>query len=152
MIQRIQTVFLLGAAVSLLIMILFPLGEVVTSEGIRYGLTIHGIYDAAGEVFISGLPMVILAGFTTALLLVNIFLFRNRKLQIRFCVYAIVLNFGLIGLMYYHGLLLSKEVDKGELALLLPVLMPVISIIFTYLAFRGIRRDEILIRSIDKLR
>ena len=152
MIQRIQTIFLLGAAVSLLIMILLPVGEVVTSEGISYSLRSHGIYEAEGKVFISSLPVVTLTGFTAALLFVNIFLFRNRKLQIRLCVYGIVLNFGIIGLIYYYGVLLSREVDKGELTILLTVVMPVISIIFTYLAFRGIRKDEILIRSIDKLR
>jgi hypothetical protein len=152
MIQRIQTLFLFGAVVSLLIMILFPVGEVVSDEGISYSLRTHGIYDDSGELFIPALPVVILAGITALLLLVNIFLFRNRKLQIRLCVYGIVLNFGLLGLIYYYGVLLGREVDKGELTLLLTVLMPVISIIFTYLAFRGIRKDEILIRSIDKLR
>jgi hypothetical protein len=89
---------------------------------------------------------------TAALLFLNIFFYKNRKLQIRICVYAIILEFGQIGLMYYFWVVLFHKLGEAEYLFRIPVLFPVLAIILTYLAFRGIRKDEILIRSIDRIR
>jgi hypothetical protein len=67
-------------------------------------------------------------------------------------VYAIVLGFGQIGLMYYFWVLIFRQLVVEDFSIRLPVIFPVVAIILTYLAFRGIRKDEILIRSIDKIR
>ena len=152
MIQRIQTVFLLGTVVSLVIMIFLPLAEILTNEGIYYTAYSSGIEKEGGEVVYPTLPVLILVVVIAVMSLINIFLFRNRKLQIRLSVYGIILSFGIIGLLYYYRVVLFREIDVDSYWLKLPLILPLAAIIFTYLAFRGIRKDEILIRSIDKLR
>jgi len=70
----------------------------------------------------------------------------------RICVYTIILEFGLIGLGYYYFFLAFRDIEVSNYAFRLPVIIPVLSIIIIYLAFRAIRKDDILVRSIDKIR
>ncbi len=152
MVQRIQTVFLLGAVISLAMMIFLPLAEILTDDGVYYTYISSGLRKEGGDIVFPSMPVISLIVVTALLSLGNIFLFKNRKLQIRFCVYGIILNFGLIGLLYYFWVMMFRQLDVDSYFLKLPLALPAAAIIFTYLAFRGIRKDEILIRSIDKIR
>jgi len=152
MIQRIQTVFLLGAGIFLALMLFLPLAEILADGGISYTALSRGLRNVDGELIFPTWPVFILVFITAALLLLNILLYRNRKLQIRFCVYAIILCFGLIGLVYYFWVVIFRQLDIESYWFRVPLVFPAVSIILTYLAFRGIRKDEILIRSIDKIR
>lgn len=152
MIQRIQTLFLLGAAVFMSLMLFLPIAGFTLADGRIFTARSSGLLDEQGEHVIRTTPVIILIMVCAALLLLNVFLYKRRKLQIRFCVYAIILEFGLIGLMYYFWVVIIRQLEMGDVWIMLPAVFPVVAIILTYLAFRGIRRDEILIRSIDKIR
>ncbi len=152
MIQRIQSLFLLGAAVFLVLMLFLPLAEILTEEGIYYTGMSAGLKLESGELAFSTLPVFILVLVSVFLLFLNIFLYRRRKIQIRICVYSIILLFGLIGLLYYYWVIIFRQLNVESNLLKIPIVFPAVAIIFTYLAFRGIRRDEILIRSTDKIR
>lgn len=152
MIQRIQTLFLLGAAVFMTLMLFLPLASFVTEGGMSYTAASTGLHREDGQMVYATWPVFILVIVTAFLLAGNIFLFRNRKLQIRICVYSIILEFGLIGLMYYFWVVILREVPMESYVIGIPVVFPAVAVILTYLAFRGIRKDEILIRSMDKLR
>jgi drug/metabolite transporter (DMT)-like permease len=152
MIQRIQTLFLLAAAALLAAMLFLPLAEIRTDAGELYTGLIRGLQDQNGGLLVATWPLFILVLVTAFLLLLNIFLYRRRKLQIRVCVYAIILGFGLVGLLYYFWVVIFRQLDVDSYWFRIPVVFPVLAIIFTYLAFRGIRKDEILIRSIDRIR
>jgi drug/metabolite transporter (DMT)-like permease len=152
MIQRIQTLFLLGAAVFLVLMLFMPLAEILTEDGITYTALSKGLQKADGDVVVATWPVFILVLVSAALLFLNVFFYKNRKLQIRFCVYGIILGFGMIGLMYYFWVVIFRQLDVDSYWLRMPVIFPVVAIILTYLAFRGIRKDEILVRSMDKIR
>ena len=152
MIQRIQTLFLLGAVTFLVLMAFLPLAEILTEEAVPYTALSRGLQTETGETVFSTLPVFILEMTTAALLFLSIFFFKKRKLQIRFCVYGIILGFGLIGLVYYYWVVMFRQLDVDSYWIRIPVIFPVASIILTFLAFRGIRRDEILVRSLDKLR
>ena len=151
MIQRIQTLFLLAAAAFMALMLFLPLAEILTTDGVTYTGMSRGLLKE-GELVVRTLPVNILVVVTAGILLFNIFLFRNRKLQIRLCVYAIILEFGLVGLMYYFWVVVLRQLEVDNFLVRVPIVFPVVAVILTYLAFRGIRKDEILIRSLDKLR
>ena len=152
MIQRIQTLFLLAASALLAAMLFIPVVEIRIHTGEVYTGLLRGMQSESGEYLVSTWPPFILVVVTAALLFLNIFFYKNRKLQIRICVYAIILEFGQIGLMYYFWVVLFHKLGEAEYLFRIPVLFPVLAIILTYLAFRGIRKDEILIRSIDRIR
>jgi len=152
MIQRIQTLFLLGAVTFLVLMLFLPLAEILTDGAGSYTVLSGGLQTGTGEMVFSTLPVFILVVITAALLFLSIFFYKKRKLQIRFCVYGIILGFGLMGLLYFYWVAMFRQLDVESYWIRMPVVFPVVSIIFTYLAFRGIRKDEILVRSLDKIR
>ena len=155
MIQRIQTLYLLAALAFMVLMIFLPFAEIAGVDGGIYRFGSGGLFRlSSGEPIpvIQAIPLFVLILMLVLLLLISIFLFRNRRLQIRICVYMIILEFGLIGLGYFYFISVFREIQASDFAFQLPVIIPVLSIILIYLAFRGIRKDEILIRSIDKIR
>ncbi len=156
MIQRIQTIYLLAAGVLMSFLLLLPLAEIAAHGTGIYTVLCKGWYIIEGqdkpELAMATWPVFILALVLVLLPLVNIFLYKNRKLQLRICVYAIILAFGLIGLIYYYFVVGFRQLDEPAYALRFPLIVPVIFIILIYLAFRGIRKDEILVRSLDRIR
>jgi hypothetical protein len=156
MLQRIQTLYLLAASVLMSLLLFLPLAE-IAAEGIGiYTVLSKGWYLSGGggtaELAMAAWPVFILVLFLTLLPLINIFLYKKRKLQIRICIYSIILAFGLIGLIYYYFVIGFRQLDEPAYALRFPLVVPVIFIILIYLAFRGIRKDEILVRSLERIR
>ena len=152
MIQRIQTLYLLLATAMMSLTLFLPLATIVYggNELILKAFTLNGIEGVEGT-----LPVYLGAflAVTTALLLVIIFIYKKRLVQIRLCVSAIVLLLGsatLIGLYCYR----LCDILTGDLVFTLGFasLMPIVAIIPVSLAIRGIARDEALVRSLDRIR
>ena len=62
----------------------------------------------------------------------------------------IILNFILLGLFVYQSLNLSGETVVSEKGI--GMLLPIISIVFLALANKAIKKDEDLVKSVDRLR
>jgi hypothetical protein len=155
MLQRVQTVYLLAATVLMSLMLFLPLAEIAAEGTGIYSVLSKGWYITEGEsaqLAMATWPVFILAMVLVLLTLLNIWLYRNRKLQLRICVYSIILAFGLIGLVYYFFVVGFRQLEEPVYALRFPLVLPAIFIILLYLAFRGIRKDEILVRSLDRIR
>jgi hypothetical protein len=155
MLQRIQTVYLLAATVLMSLMLFLPLAEIAAEGTGIYSVISRGWYVAEGEtaeLAMATWPVFILIMVLALLTFFNIWLYRKRKLQIRICVYSIILAFGVIGMVYYYFVMGFRQLVEPVYALRFPLVLPAIFIILIYLAFRGIRKDEILIRSLDRIR
>ncbi|MBT9189946.1 DUF4293 domain-containing protein [Zobellia russellii] len=136
MIQRIQTVFLL---VVVLVAGVLPFWVNLWSDA--EGNEIF----AKNDVFISG------AFYVSALLaLIAIVLFKNRKNQFVMNRLNMILNLFLLGFFVYRSLNLSGEISVSEKGI--GMLIPIISIVFLVLANRAIKKDEDLVKSVDRLR
>lgn len=94
----------------------------------------------------------ILALFASVIVLsvLTIFLFKNRKLQFVLVRFNILINIILLGVFGYYTQTLSGEtlVSEKEIGLIIPF----VSIVFLYLANKAIRKDEELVKSVDRLR
>ena len=136
MIQRIQTIYLLITA------------------GISGGLSFaFNLWETLQEVaFFAKDELLYLCLFlaSAALALWAIFMFKNRKFQFVLGRLNILLNLVLLGLFVYQSLNLSGEADVSEKGI--GVLLPVFSIVFLVLANRAIKKDEDLVKSVDRLR
>ena len=155
MLQRVQTVYLLAASVLMSLMLFLPLAEIAAEGTGIYKVLSKGWYITGGEIAelaMATWPVFILALVLTLAPLLNLFLYRSRKIQLRICIYSIILAFGLIGLIYYYFVVGFRQLDEPAYALRFPLVLPAIFIILIYLAFRGIRKDEILVRSLDRIR
>lgn len=149
MIQRIQSLFLLLAALSSAGMGYFNLWKVKLMKGVT----------ASEEYFnaLSSYLIFIIVMVSILLSLITIFLFKNRKLQFRLTVINILLAIGAIVLQYVKvGQLADKLMNDGSTiisATYLPAaFLPVVTLVALFLAARGIYKDEKLIKSLDRLR
>ncbi len=136
MIQRIQTVYLI---------IVIILGAVVP-------FFLSPWSDAfENKVFADGPVLVLFAFFGSALLaLIAILLFKNRKNQFVLNRLNMILNLFLLGFFVYRSLSLSGETAVSEKGI--GMLIPAFSIVFLVLANRAIKKDEDLVKSVDRLR
>lgn len=95
--------------------------------------------------------MTLVMGITGVLELLDIFLFKTRALQMRLCTFCIILLVGWYAMMvafaYIQGDGLVGAYRPRPWAAI-----PAINAILLYLAFRGILHDEMLVRSLDRLR
>ncbi len=77
-------------------------------------------------------------------------MFKNRKSQFVLGRLNIILNFILLGLFVYQSLNLSGETNVSEKGI--GILLPIFSIVFIALANKAIKKDEDLVKSVDRLR
>lgn len=136
MIQRIQTIYLLLAFVVTGILPFFiPLW---TMNGKDYFFMQNQVY-------------VILLGLSTTLSLLSIISYKKRQNQFVIGRLNIILNLILLGLFVYHSLNLSGETpvvsEKG-----IGMFLPILAIVLLVLANKAIKKDEDLVKSVDRLR
>jgi hypothetical protein len=87
--------------------------------------------------------------------LVTLFLFKKRLLQIRLCAVNIVLLLGtliFIAIYYYLGSRFFAEFSYEVRGFKIAAIFPLLSLVLTYLAARAIFKDEMLVRSLDRIR
>lgn len=136
MIQRVQTIYLVIAAIIMgALYMWFPV--VLGQEG-----TV--IIDRK-EPLVLGLIFI-----SIALAIISILSFKKRQLQFVLNRLNIISNFILLGVFVYRSLTLSGETLVSEKGI--GVLLPIISIVFLVLANKAIKRDEDLVKSVDRLR
>ena len=136
MIQRIQTVYLLIAA--------------ILAGVLPYW--VHLWTDGGGEAVYARQEIWVSTTFygSALLALISILRFKNRKQQFVLNRFNILLNLFLLGFFVYLSLSISGEADASEKGI--GMLIPIFSIVFLVLANKAIKRDEDLVKSVDRLR
>jgi len=142
MIQRIQSLWLIVVA----------LAAFATSQLTIFVGTLPNGTELPLQLS-SNLLLAIVIILLGCLALINLFLFRNRKLQFRLSILGLILSIGFLFLEYY----VVENFFKPKYSILtgtyqVGALLPVVMIVFFFLAARGIRKDEKLVRSMDRLR
>lgn len=154
MIQRIQTIYLLLVAVLTGLLLFMPLMRFANSSG-EFALHAFSLQTAAGEAIQPTVYLGVILALACALPLVTIFLYRRRLLQLRLCVVEIVLLVGaavMEGVYYYlSGRVFATQEFHSERFELI-VALPVVCILFAWLAARGVFRDEMKVRAADRIR
>lgn len=144
MIQRVQTLWMLCSAIIAGTVSFFcPLARLTVTEDFSQDLT--------GWSF---LPLGVVLMLVALITFFDIFLFRKRALQMRLMSFSIILLVGWYLLYAYAYWQLFQEADKNGLILTvcIPAALPFCSIVLNYQAFCYILKDEMLVRSLDRLR
>jgi len=152
MLQRSQTLFLLGAFVLSILLLTGPLAR-FTQEGSEYLLKHSGLYNAEGvKEGVATWPLTVCFVLVALLSFLVIFFYRKRMRQMRITVFLILLNAGMVGMMFYYVAVARHQLDGAITVHLWRFIVPPISMILLYLAFRRIRRDELLVKAYDRIR
>jgi len=144
MIQRIQSVYLLIATVlSGGFIFLFNLW--VTEQGTKF----FALDSLSSDNLV--LASIFVLFITSAILtLIAIFQFKKRQLQFVLGRLTILINFILVGILVYFAQNLSGEIKISEKGI--GLLIPIFTIVFVALANKAIKKDEELVKSVDRLR
>ena len=137
MIQRIQTVYLvLAFLITGILPFVFPLWTLANGKP---------------EFFMGNQLYAALLGLSTSLSLLSILFYKKRQHQFVLGRLNIILNLILLGLFVYRSLNVSGETitvsEKG-----IGMFLPIIAIVFLVLANKAIKKDEDLVKSVDRLR
>ncbi len=162
MIQRIQTLYMLLAIVAAVLCMCNPVGVILAEDSTPladlYNLWLSVDPESNGVISHVVMPwasLFALLALVCTLLTIGIFLFKKRALQMR------VVNLSMLLLIGYYiaglAFIMLFNHDNG-----LPLLssfrptvwvaMPFVALVLSYLAFRGILKDQLLIKSLDRLR
>lgn len=143
MIQRIQSIFLLLGSGSCFGLFGLPVAGTDTPQAQSV------IFNDASYTLFDDPVLLGLFGLAGVLLLADIFLFNNRQLQIRLSWLSIALVLGGVGYGFFK---LSTDTAQAMAEPAPGIALPLIAIVFAYLAKVYIHKDERLVRSADRLR
>lgn len=161
MLQRIQSVYLALAVAALIVLYFLPLAS-FTSDFVYYKFYISQLQQISdqsgnGASMVNGNIILALGIFNGIIILVSIiaiFLFKNRRQQMRIVKLGILMNVMLIGLTFFvFSPLISRTLNavvdySGDAG----IYFPLVSLLMLILANRSIGKDEKLVRSADRLR
>jgi hypothetical protein len=139
MLQRLQSIWLLLTAICafLTVRLSFYSGNIELP-----GKPVSFVYlNAAFNMWI-----LIITIALVCLSVIDIFLYKNRKLQSRLALLGLLLS--LLNIFLYYKQTLRFTIGNYDLTAMLTLVIPV----FLFLALRGIYKDQKLVKSLDRLR
>lgn len=166
MIQRIQTVYLALVLIFSFIGLISTIGEWTVADTVvanfsNFTFSSYGAYapfTSTSGPWCLGI-LLIMVMFLSGL---SILLFRKRMRQLRLTIVSTILLVGYVAayamFAYYYHLNLECLTPESAARLTptfhikLMAIFPVLSIILNCLAIQGIRKDEALVRSLDRIR
>ena len=137
MIQRIQTIYLL-------------LAFLVTGV-LPFLIPLWSMADGSDYYFMQNQVYVVILGLSTTLSLLSMISYKKRQNQFVIGRLNMILNLILLGLFVYRSLNVSGETlvvsEKG-----IGMFLPIVAIVLLVLANKAIKKDEDLVKSVDRLR
>lgn len=154
MIQRIQSLYLLVVSVLMAVALFAPLAWFAGDAG-EFRLHAFALREVGGQAVHSAVYMGVLFLIACVLPLVTLFLFRRRLLQFRLCVVEAVLLVGCIvmeSVYYFLGWRVFSALTFHLQGVRVAVALPVVCLVFVWLAARAVLHDELLVRAADRIR
>jgi hypothetical protein len=141
MIQRLQSIWLLLAAAAAFCSLQFSFysGNIIAANQAKSFAALNAQ---------SNLLLLILSAGVGIASLISIFLYKNRKTQLRIVLVTLLVS--IINLVLFFTQ--TKKFVPGEGDFNLTAIFAVVVPVFLILAMRGIRKDEKLVKSLDRLR
>jgi uncharacterized membrane protein len=155
MIQRIQSIYFSLITLLSLVFISGSFLNFADSTGAEINVTFNGIVrDRIGqnpEIIEKLLPLSVLIILIPIVSLIAIFIFKNRKLQLRFSLFLVILAAVFLIASIHVSFRIVSKFD----ARLIPgfkMILPIVILVLSILAYRGIKKDDRLVKSYDRLR
>ena len=156
MIQRIQSVYLFLAILAMAAMLLFPIAAFNLETPDFYVLEAFGLKNSLGETVpvAANWSVVLLVVITILVLLLALLQYKDRKKQLKTLRFSYLILAGtLVGLFFLiKQNIAAVNLTELDLQYGPAYFMPIVAILLVFLAQRGIRKDEELVKSLDRLR
>ena len=151
MIQRKQSLFLLVVFLLSIVGAMLQIGN-IEPTGMGVGDKVYSlcIEHADGSHSYASLPLLIIYTLNGILSLASIFLYNNRKLQMKLCLLGVFLM--AVWYLAFTYLCVSVFSEVGTFHPSFSVCLPIVCLILYFMAHTGINKDEKLVRSMDRIR
>lgn len=136
MLQRIQSLYMLASA--------------IVTGGLPFVFELWTDKNKVDVFFTSSIIYISLFVLSTVLSIYSILNFKKRQHQFVLNRLNMIFNFILLGFFVYRSLNLSGETMVSEKGI--GMFLPAISIVLLVLANKAIKKDEDLVKSVDRLR
>lgn len=152
MIQRIQTVFLLAAAILLVLPVFlhWTLASVGSYE--LTAISINQLGDGFAEKVSSSFAIAGAMMLSLLLTIYAIMQFKNRRFQVKLVQGALLVLLCAGGLVFYYADVMASLVPEEVISYSPILVIFLFNILLYILAIRGIKKDDALVRSADRLR
>ncbi|MGN0221352.1 MAG: DUF4293 domain-containing protein [Prevotella sp.] len=152
MIQRIQSAYLAISILLLIVSSCFPWGY-ISNQGNGDLMEVYNLYVNIGKSYsLITLPLFLIQLAAVLLSAYTISSYGNRRNQMRLCTFILVLLVGWHLLATVFFLVLPDAANLEVFRLHWFSVLPLVSVLLTYLARRAIHADEELVRSADRIR
>lgn len=157
MLQRKQSLFLLLAAICGALTFVFPVDTFMRGDQ-TFIFRTYGFFTGEGVPITDAtakVPFAILLGLVSALLLGIIFMYGNRVRQLRLTRMVNLLVMAILVFLFITDNSLRAYLEQGgkvDNSFGIAAILPLLMVVFTLLAERGIRKDEALVKGMDRLR
>jgi uncharacterized membrane protein len=157
MIQRKQTLYLFFAGLVTVILLFIPFGNISTNLA-YYEYTAFAVREATPDhtFILSTIGNALMLMATSAFSFITIFLYKNRKAQLKLIsINMLVILVAICAIMYiYPNLIFPKNIHliNAKLEFSPFIIISFISAIGLYLAKKAIAKDEAIVKSADRLR
>lgn len=156
MIQRIQSVYLALTALLSASMLAGTLASYVSPLGVKTTLSTIFTSTITPKMEIpASINFVIIAGVLTclALALMSLFLFNNRKTQMLLCnIGTLISILFTLYLAYINNQLIEQNNIQSFDSANFRLFTPIVCMMLFILAYKGIKKDDDLVKSADRLR
>jgi glucan phosphoethanolaminetransferase (alkaline phosphatase superfamily) len=158
MIQRKQTLYLFFAGLIPLIMLFISFGDIFSPTDIYYKYNAFAVREVTADntLILSTIGSALLLIATSALSFITIFLYKNRKTQMKLVTLnMVVILIAICVIMYvYPNVVFAKNIhlNGATVKFNYTILISFVSAIGLFLAKKAIAKDEAMIRSADRLR
>jgi hypothetical protein len=152
MLQRRQSLYLFVVFILSILLYTGPLAFVSAGDG-GYFLKHSGVFDLSGEKQeVSTWPLTVMISISVLLSFFTIFSYLKRPRQMRLTLFQMFFNLGLVGVAFYYVLYVMHNFGGEQFVFQWRVVIPPIMLVLLILAFRGIRKDELMVRAYDRVR
>lgn len=158
MIQRIQTVYLLLALLCGALTFFLPYAHFLEGDLKVAEYAAFGVFNVQSDIVEMAspydFPAWVLAVLSTLLPLIAVFLYKKRPVQYRIARLAFLTNLAYAVYLFFAAEAAAEMLFNGEITIFYHVgfYLPVAALPLCFLAVRGIKKDEDLVKSLDRIR
>lgn len=155
MMQRLQSLFLAAIVIASILLFAFPIGTIQENGAGNLILKVSGVYESGINGLVEKTRSFLLPqinnGLITIFAVASFSVFRNRRLQMLLtglnAILSLLLSLTLIILLYK-----MNSDYYNSLKISISAFLPVLMILLNILAYKGIKKDDDLVKSLDRLR
>jgi len=119
--------------------------------GTLFTISFAGLGEEGGEVIQRLWPFSVILAIVPLLTITAILLYKKRRMQMRITMLVLLLSLGTLILGAFYIIMFDRKIDITVIWQI-KAIFPLISAILAWLAYRSILKDDLMVKSYDRLR